>query len=113
MHDGFGRDDLVLAALAVAQLDAFVAEDGNVAGAAARRLLELALEAAPGEFESCRVAGAAGVGGGGGRGLLLSPLGPGGENGGAPDPRGAPPGPPPPPPPRPPPPAPRPRPPPR
>src|SRR4051794_41433179 len=61
MHDGLGRDDLVLAPLAVAQLDAFVAEDGNVAGAAARGLLELTLHAAAGEFESCAVAGAAGV----------------------------------------------------
>ena len=54
VHDGFGRDELVLTAVAVAKLDAFVAEDGNVAGAGARGLLELALEAAPGEFESCR-----------------------------------------------------------
>src|SRR3954452_5865339 len=53
VHDGLGRHELVLAALAVAQLDALVAEDGNVAGAAARSLLELALHAAPGEFESC------------------------------------------------------------
>ena len=63
VHDGFGRDELVLATVAIAKLDAFVAEDGNVAGAAARGLLELALEAAPGEFESCRVARAARVGG--------------------------------------------------
>ena len=37
VHDGFGRDDLVLAALAIAQLDAVVAEDGNVAGAGCAR----------------------------------------------------------------------------
>ena len=31
VHDGFGRDELVLTAVAVAKLDAVVAEDGNVA----------------------------------------------------------------------------------
>ena len=74
VHDGVGLDDLVLAALAVAQLDAVVAEDGNVAGAAARGLLELALEAAAAEFESCVVAGAAGVGGELERGRLVARL---------------------------------------
>ena len=38
-----------------------VAEDGNVAGAGAIRLLELALERAPAEFEPRGVTGAAGV----------------------------------------------------
>ena len=37
VHDGFGGDELVLTAVAIAQLDAVVAEDGNVAGAGCAR----------------------------------------------------------------------------
>src|SRR4051812_25710640 len=74
VHDGLGRDELVLPALAVAELDAFVAEDGNVAGAAARGLLELPLHAAPPELQPRAAAGAPDVGGHAQRGRLVPRL---------------------------------------
>ena len=69
VHDRAGLHCLLLSRLHVLQRGALVAEDGNVAGAGAVRLLELALERAPAEFESRRVPRAARVGGEPERGL--------------------------------------------
>ena len=72
VHHRVGLHRPLLARLHVLERRPLVAEDGNVAGARAVGLLELALQRAPAEFESRRVAGAAGVGGEaeGGRAVL-------------------------------------------
>ena len=63
VHDRVGLHRALLSRLHVLERRPLVAEDRNVAGAGAVRLLELPLERAAAEFESRRVAGAARVGG--------------------------------------------------
>ena len=63
VHDRVRLHRALLSRLHVLERGALVAEDGNVAGTGAVSLLELTLERAAAEFESCRVAGAPRVGG--------------------------------------------------